>query len=50
MKRSRDSTGYIDELRKDKNGEMLFTLTQFDSIAVDIIHDAEPLEKGSQTQ
>jgi len=37
--------GYIDELRKNKNGEMLFTLTQFDSIAVDIIHDAEPLEK-----
>ena len=37
--------GYIDKLRKNKNGEMRFTLTQFDSIAVDIIHDAEPLEK-----
>lgn len=35
--------GYIDELRSKKNGEMRFTLTQFDSIAVDIVHDAVPL-------
>lgn len=37
--------GYIDELSKQKNGGMLFTLTQFDSIAVDIVHDAVPLNR-----
>lgn len=37
---------YIEELRaKDKKGEMRFTLTQFDSEAVDIIHDAVPLKE-----
>lgn len=37
--------GYLDELRSKRNGEMRFTLTQFDSIAVDILHNSEPLTK-----
>lgn len=37
--------GYIEELSKQKNGEIRFTLTQFDSIAVDIVHDAVPLNR-----
>lgn len=36
--------GYIKELRKQKN-HMLFTLTQFDSIDVDIVHDGVPLDE-----
>lgn len=36
--------GYLKELRSKHSGDMRFTLTQFDSIAVDIIHDAVPLK------
>lgn len=37
--------GYIDSLRDKKSESIVFTLTQFDSIAIDIIHDAVPLSK-----
>jgi hypothetical protein len=35
---------YIKELRAKDDGTMRFTLTQFDSEAIDIIHDAVPLK------
>jgi uncharacterized protein YegL len=34
---------YIKHLRADDNGTMRFTLTQFDSEGIDLIHDAVPL-------
>lgn len=37
--------GYLDELKKQQNGDLRFTLTQFDSIAVEVIHNAVPLAK-----
>jgi uncharacterized protein YegL len=38
--------GYIQVLRtEDKAGQNRFTLTQFDSISVDIIHDAVPIKQ-----
>jgi uncharacterized protein YegL len=37
--------GYIDSLKDKKAEQIVFTLTQFDSIAVDIIHDAVPLNR-----
>ncbi len=36
--------GYIKELRNKNNGDMRFTLTQFDTIGIDLIHDAVPLK------
>jgi uncharacterized protein YegL len=36
---------YIKELRDRDNGTMRFTLTQFDSQGIDIIHDAVPLKE-----
>lgn len=36
--------GYIDTLRDKKSEQIVFTLTQFDSIGVDIIHDGTPLK------
>ncbi len=35
---------YISELRAKDDGSMRFTLTQFDSQSVDIVHDAVPLK------
>lgn len=35
---------YIKELKAKDKGEMRFTLTQFDSESVDIVHDAVPLK------
>lgn len=48
MDQCRDETikgfnGYLDELKKQKLGDLRFTLTQFDSIAVEVIHNAVPL-------
>lgn len=36
--------GYLDELRKDGGSGIRFTLTQFDSIAVEVVHDAVVLK------
>ena len=36
--------GYIDTLKDKKAEQIVFTLTQFDSIGIDIIHDAVPLK------
>lgn len=36
--------GYIEKL-KEENLDMVFTLTQFDSISIDIIHDAVPVNR-----
>jgi uncharacterized protein YegL len=35
---------YINELRKKENGSARFTLTQFDTQGIDIIHDVVPLK------
>lgn len=37
--------GYIDSLKDKKAEQIVFTLTQFDSIGIDIIHDAVPLKE-----
>lgn len=39
---------YIRELRARDDGSMRFTLTQFDSRSIDIIHDAVPLKAVKQ--
>lgn len=50
MSSCRDETikgfnAYIEELQKQKLSGMRFTLTQFDSIGVDVVHDAVPLSE-----
>jgi uncharacterized protein YegL len=40
----RGFNGYIKELRDHEDGTMRFTLTQFDSIGIDTLHDAAPLK------
>jgi von Willebrand factor type A domain-containing protein len=35
---------YVTQLRKKETGNCRFTLTQFDSLGIDIIHDAVPLK------
>jgi len=49
MQKCKDETikgfnSYIEQLRAKDKGTMRFTLTQFDSEAVDLIHDAVPLK------
>jgi uncharacterized protein YegL len=41
----RGFNGYIKELRDKEDGTMRFTLTQFDSIGIDILHNADPLKE-----
>lgn len=41
----RGFNGYIKELRVKEDGTMRFTLTQFDSIGIDTLHDAVPLKE-----
>lgn len=36
--------GYIKELRKKSEGDMRFTLTQFDTVSIDIVHDGVALK------
>ena len=36
---------YLKELKTKDTGKMRFTLTQFDSVSVDVVHDAVPLSK-----
>lgn len=38
--------GYIAELKKQRASDMRFSLTQFDSISVDLIHDAVPMSQA----
>lgn len=37
--------GYLAELRKKSGDDMRFTLTQFDTVSIDIVHDGVPLDE-----